>query len=333
VKTLAVQRPLRFERRPPNPFSTAHSLRPILHLKLPAKNPETHSLPTPNLTVGAFSAVAVIFIWSGFIVFSRAGVITSLTAYDVAALRFMVAGALTVPFVRAWWPSHLPLKAKAILTLCGPGAVYSVLMFLGLTEASAAYGGVFANGSLPIFTMLLVLIVTGVRPEGRQFLAIAIIILGGALLGFRGMASGGQDVAVGIALFLAASAIMSVYIFGLKRWQLTPRQALALINIPNAVLYLPLWFFLLPSGMAEAELSTVLLQALFHGLGPGFLAVILFALAAVHLGPTPTAGFSAAVPATAALLAIPVLGELPSPLEWVGIGTVTLGLGLLLKGR
>ena len=59
-------------------------------------------------------------------------------------------------------------------------------------------------------------------------------------------------------------------------------------------------------------------------------AVILFAVAAAHLGPTPTAGFSASVPATAALLAIPVLGELPGPLEWVGIGTVSAGLALLM---
>ena len=290
-------------------------------------------MPTQNLPLGLASAVAVIFIWSGFIVFSRAGVITSLTPYDIAALRFMVAGAVTLPFAWAWWPRHLPLRVTALLALTGPGALYSMLMFNGLGEASAAYGGVFANGSLPIFTVLLLLLVTGQRPNSKQLFAIAVIVLGGVLLGWRGMTNGGPNVAVGIALFLTASAVLSVYIYGLKRWHLTPRQALAVVNIPNTILFLPLWYLLLPSGLAEAELTTVLWQALFQGLGPGFLAVILFTLAAVHLGPTPTAGFSAVVPATAAVLAIPVLSEVPSALEWAGIVTATVGLGLLMRSR
>jgi drug/metabolite transporter (DMT)-like permease len=56
----------------------------------------------------------------------------------------------------------------------------------------------------------------------------------------------------------------------------------------------------------------------------------MFAIAATNLGTTPTAGFAAAVPASATLLAIPVLGEWPAGLEWIGIGVVTTGLTLLL---
>lgn len=287
----------------------------------------------PNVFLGVASAIAVIFIWSGFIVFSRAGVTTELTAFDITALRFGVAGLLALPFAYAWWPRHLSIKAQAAMAICGPGAVYSVLTYLGLTEASAAYGGVFANGSLPIFTLLLLVVVFGERPRRLQILAIGIIVAGGLLLGLPGMMSGGAHVMTGIVLFLLGSAILSVYIVGVRRWALTPRQALALINVPNALIFLPLWYFFLPSGIAEADPSTVLFQAVFQGLGPGFLAVILFALAAFHLGPTPTAGFSAAVPATAALLAVPVLSEIPGPMEWSGIITVTVGLALLVARR
>ncbi|MEM8949089.1 MAG: DMT family transporter [Pseudomonadota bacterium] len=287
----------------------------------------------PNILLGVASAVAVIFIWSGFIVFSRAGVVTSLTAFDITALRFTVAGLLVLPFAYAWWPRHLSLKAQAIMALCGPGAVYSILVYLGLSEASAAYGGVFANGSLPIFTLLLLFVLSGERPKSHQFMAVGIIMAGGVLLGLPGMMAGGADVMTGIALFLFGSAILSVYIVGVRRWALTPKQALALINVPNALIFLPLWFLFLPSGIADADLSTVLFQAAFQGLGPGFLAVILFALAAFHLGPTPTAGFSAAVPATAALLAVPVLSEVPGPMEWGGIVIVTVGLALLVAKR
>ena len=290
-------------------------------------------MPKRNIPLGIFCAVMIIFIWSGFMVFSRAGVTSNLHAYDIAALRFMVAGTLVLPFCKAWWPSHLPLKAKLLMASCGPGAIYTIIMYFGLVEASAAYGGVFSNGSLPIFTMLLVFFISGEKPFRNQLIAIVIIIFGGLLLAFSGMKTGGDNVLLGITLFLISSAVMSAYIFGVRQWGVTPRQALALVTMPSAVLFLPIWYFFLPSGIAETEQSIVIFQALFQGLGPGFFAVILFALAAMHLGPTLTAGFSSVVPATAALLAIPVLGEIPNTLEWVGIGVVTLGLALLIFSK
>jgi drug/metabolite transporter (DMT)-like permease len=289
-------------------------------------------LAAPNVLLGIASALAVVSIWSGFLVFSRAGVVTSLTAFDITGLRFAVAGALVLPFIRSWWPRHLPLRAQLIIALSGPGAVYSVLMTLGLSESSAAYGGVFANGSLPIFTMMLGAL-AGQHPNRNQLLATAIIISGSLLLSYRGMATDGLNAIAGIGLFLFASLLLSIYIISLRRWMLTPRQALALVNLPNALIFLPVWLLLLPSGLAETPLSSTLFQALFQGIGPGFLAVIFFALATMHLGPTATAGFSAVVPATAALLAIPVLYEIPTGMEWVGIVTVTAGLALLIIRR
>ena len=225
----------------------------------------------PNLFLGLGAAVAVICIWSGFIVFSRAGVTTGLTAYDISALRFAVAGALVLPFTLAWWPRHLSVWALITIMICGPGATYSILVYLGLTNASAAYAGVFANGSLPIFTAILTFAFARELPGKAQFGAIALIILGGVLVGYRGMTSGGADVLSGIALFLTASAVLSIYIYGVRFWALTPKQALVAVNIPNAVLFLPVWFFFLPSGMAETDTSVILFQAAFQGLGPGFL--------------------------------------------------------------
>ena len=286
-----------------------------------------------NRNLGIASAVAVLFIWSGFIVFSRAGVTTSLTPADITGLRFLVAGSITLPFAVKWWPRNLPFHAVALMSLCGPGAIYSMLMYGGLSEASAAYAGVFANGALPVFTVALVAVFAASFPDRLQVIGIAVIVAGAVLLGSAGLQQGGKNVAVGIGLFLSASAVLSVYIFGVRHWQITPRQALVLVNVPNALLFIPVWLLFLPSGLGDASLSNIVFQAAYQGLGPGFVAVILFALAATHLGPTATAGFSAAVPASAAVLAIPVLGEIPGYQEWIGIGIVTLGLSLLIVKR
>lgn len=280
--------------------------------------------------LGLLSAAGVFCIWSGFLVFSRAGLQSSLTPFDLTALRFVVAGALILPFAVAWWPRHLPLHATLAMAICGPGALYTVLMYFGLKDSSAAYGGVFANGSLPIFTMALGFLVARGVPSSRQFVAVLILVVGAVLVGIPGLRSGGTDVVAAIAFFLAASAVLSIYFIGMKHWQVEARQALALVSLPNAVLFLPVWFFWLPSTIQEAPWSTILLQAAFQGLGPGFLAVILFSLSARILGPTPSAGLAAAVPASATLLAIPVLAEIPTAIEWIGIAVVTVGLVLLL---
>ena len=58
--------------------------------------------------------------------------------------------------------------------------------------------------------------------------------------------------------------------------------------------------------------------------------MIVFTLAALHLGSTATAGISAAVPAGAALLAIPALGEVPTAFQWAGVAVGTVGLAIVL---
>ena len=293
------------------------------------------TLPTKSneRILGYLSAVGVFCIWSGFLVFSRAGVQSGLTPFDLTALRFIVAGIVILPFAVSWWPRHLPLHATLLMSICGPGALYSVLMYFGLRHSSAAYGGVFANGTLPVFTILLGFFFAKQVPSRRQLIAVLILVVGAVLIGIPGLRSGGSSVVSAIAFFLAASAVLSIYFLGVKQWQVGPREALALVSLPNAVVFLPVWFFFLPSTIQEAPWSTILLQAAFQGLGPGFLAVILFSISARILGPTPSAGLAAAVPASATLLAIPVLGEIPASIEWIGIAIVTAGLVLLLSGQ
>jgi drug/metabolite transporter (DMT)-like permease len=52
---------------------------------------------TSEYARGAFYGLAAVCIWAGFIVVSRLGVRTSLTPWDVAAIRFTVAGTLLLP--------------------------------------------------------------------------------------------------------------------------------------------------------------------------------------------------------------------------------------------
>jgi drug/metabolite transporter (DMT)-like permease len=51
-----------------------------------------------NFVRGAFYGISAVSIWAAFIVVSRLGVRTSLTPWDVAAIRFGTAGVLLLPY-------------------------------------------------------------------------------------------------------------------------------------------------------------------------------------------------------------------------------------------
>ncbi|MNC99656.1 EamA-like transporter family protein [compost metagenome] len=58
----------------------------------------------------------------------------------------------------------------------------------------------------------------------------------------------------------------------------------------------------------------------------GVLAVVAFAVAVTILGASRAAVFPALVPSAGILVGIPLTGEWPSPLQWVGVALVTVGL-------
>lgn len=178
--------------------------------------------------------------------------------------------------------------------------------------------------------MLLAAIFSKDYPGPWRMLGIAILYLGGTMVGLRGLVAGGADVGQAIAMFVSSSILISGYIYGISRWGLSPWNALAVVNVPNLLIFLPVWYFFLPSGIEQATIEEIGLQVAFQGLGPGFFALIFFTLAATHLGASATSGFSAAVPAGVAVLGIPVLGEIPTAMEWAGIGCVTIGLAILV---
>ena len=65
--------------------------------------------------LGVAAGVGVLILFSGFLVVSRFGATSTLTVYDMAALRFGIAGLCTIPvmfFVR--WP-RIPLWKMGVI--------------------------------------------------------------------------------------------------------------------------------------------------------------------------------------------------------------------------
>jgi drug/metabolite transporter (DMT)-like permease len=51
------------------------------------------------IVIAAVCAIAAVAIWAGWLVMMRVGVTTALTAFDLTALRFAVAGVVLLPVV------------------------------------------------------------------------------------------------------------------------------------------------------------------------------------------------------------------------------------------
>ena len=82
----------------------------------------SESPTTSDYLRGALCGLSAVCIWAAFIVVSRLGVSTSLTPWDVAAIRFAVAGIILVPYL---WRRGLALDrlgwqgVAAIAVGCG----------------------------------------------------------------------------------------------------------------------------------------------------------------------------------------------------------------------
>ncbi len=72
----------------------------------------------------------------------------------------------------------------------------------------------------------------------------------------------------------------------------------------------------------------VVFQLFIQGLGSGVVALVLFATAIERLGSSRAAAFTGLVPALAAAIAIPMLGEHPDTAAIIGV--VGTGIGVAL---
>ena len=281
--------------------------------------------------IGWLAALAVVVIWSGWVVVSRLGVIQTLTIYDMVALRFAVATVAIAPVVWRYWPRHLRWWQVLVIS-CGQGVPYLLFAFGGLQFAPASHAGIMMNGTLPVFAAVIGWIWLKDRPGGWRVVGIAVILIGCGLIGWdRDTVGVSPSPWIGHLLFLAAALFVAVNLVATKAWRLTATEAMVCIPTVNLLWFGPLYLAFLPKEISAAPWSEILLQGAYQGLGPSLLAVLFFATAIRSIGTGPTAAMMAMVPGMAALMAIPVLGEWPGAFAWAGLVLATGGI-LLAAG-
>jgi drug/metabolite transporter (DMT)-like permease len=262
-------------------------------------------------------------------VVTRVAVTSTLSAEDLAALRFSSAGALLLPIIwrRGFALDRLGWKGLVLVVLCA-GVPYVLLASHGLALARAAEAGVLIPGTIPLFVGLLSLVALRERLGAMPRIGLGLIVAGVAILTAPALvaAAGGQLLGYGICLFSAL--IWAIYTIAARRVSLDAIHMTAITTVASAIWYLPLYLLLLQQGIWQADAQTLVVQVIYQGPLTGIVALLAYNRSIPLLGAARASAFTALLPLTTLLLAIPVLGEWPSTRDV--LGAVLAAVGVLL---
>jgi drug/metabolite transporter (DMT)-like permease len=263
----------------------------------------------------------------------RLGVRTSLTPWDVAAIRFTVAGVLLLPFLakRGLAVDRLGWTGVAAI-IAGCGAPMVLLVNAGLLFAPAAHAGALFPGVMPLMVAILA---AGLLKEAfstRKWVGLGAIVAGalGIVWGHGGTV--GTEQTIGHVMFLLAGLTWAGYTVALRRARLEGLHAAAIAAVGSLVLYLPIYVGIAGTSIFNAPLPDIALQAVVQGVLTAVVALLLYGRMVSLLGATSGAAFVALTPVMTGLMGIPVLGERPSAGDWAAILIISLGVYVVSGG-
>ena len=291
---------------------------------------------TPNFSshlTGYGAAWTIVFVWSFWLIVSRIAEGSGLTVYDLAAMRYGLASIIALPlslYYKPWRGLRLG-QIAALSFILGP--VYILSVFSGFLYAPAAHGGIFMNGILPLISILFGIVLLRTKPSLRQVSGAALILVSAIVLAWDGSTSANADTWIGDLLFVIGALFFASYVMLSERWQLGAMQIIFCGTIVNAVIYLPIWALWLPSGLADAPMGPLLLQAVYQGFVPNLIGLLFIAHASRSIGTGNTSSILAAVPGVGGLLGALILGETLSMISILAIGLLTIGLLISVRRK
>jgi drug/metabolite transporter (DMT)-like permease len=282
---------------------------------------------------GALFSLAAVSIWAGWSAVTRLAVTTELNAWDIAALRFGVAGVLLLPVTvrRGLALDRLGWRGLATL-IAGAGVPYVLLAAGGLRFAPAYDQAALNPGFMPLFVALIAAIVLHEKPSAAGKLGLALILAGAiTIVGWHAVA---WSIArtFGHMLFLSAAFLWAGFTVVIRQAKLDPLHATALVSTGSSVIYLPFYVAFRGTDLLRIPIFDLAVQTIFQGVLVTVLSLIFYGRAVAILGASGAAAFGALVPGLSALFAIPLLGEWPGGADWFGMALVSVGVYLASGG-
>ena len=296
--------------------------------------------------LGIGCALAVLCIWSSFILIARASAQHTLTAFDIAFLRFLFSGVMVLPLLA--WRAAREARLGAVLggvslaRAFALGAVggfgYCGLAYSGFFFAPATHGAILLPGSLPLWTALTAAVLLNEPIGPMRYVGLGLIVVGDLFVGGSSLltALDGGEAWKGDSLFLCAALAWSTYAVLCRRWRIGAITATLAVAFSCLVTAVPLYAVgtilgAWPSGLAQAGWREIAFQGVYQGGVTMLIAGVAFTHVVTTFGPLRTVMITALVPLITALAAVPLLGEPLTASVILGLACVSAGLLLGLR--
>jgi drug/metabolite transporter (DMT)-like permease len=278
---------------------------------------------------GYAAAAVVVLIWAAYPVATRAGVTGSFAPHELMLLRFGFGALLFLPWVilharairRDAWLRGIPLTLFQ-------GAGMAALVIFGLQFAPAHHAAALGPGVAPAWVTLLGFLLFSRRPSNRMIAGAVLCAFGVFALAAGGTSAPDPSVLVGDALFVAASALGSLYVLQMRSWGINAVQAAAIVTLYSALAVIPWYLWSAAGTLWRASPLELLWQVLWQGVLIGCVALVALNHAIARLGPERASALVALVPALSAVLGLLFLGEIPSGAEIAAVLAISAGVAI-----
>jgi drug/metabolite transporter (DMT)-like permease len=185
---------------------------------------------------------------------------------------------------------------------------------------------------MPLMVAILAAVILREAFTKAKWLGFALILPGVFAIAWDGSSTGSQQT-IGHALFLGSGLAWACYTVAMRGARLDGLHAAAIAAVGALVLYVPAyWFAAGGESLTRSPWPDIALQAVVQGLLTAIISLLLYGRAVAILGASSGAAFAALCPATTALMAIPILGEWPSAIDWMAIVVISAGVYIVSGG-
>lgn len=274
---------------------------------------------------GIALGLAAAFSWGIYNVGAEIGQASGFRPADLTMLRYGGAAVLMLPLL--WLARHRlpPLGQIAWVTLL-IGPPFALLFNLGFQRAPLSHAVVIGPGMSMLMANALVRFRDGIPLSLNRKIGMAVLIAGLLVIAADQPApkSWGGSVLLGDLCFVGSGSLWGIYVYVMGRWRLPPIETTAAVASLATLLFVP--FYMIVWGLPAMPAAQWAEQFFYQGVIGGCLAFVVFAAAVGRLGAGRAALFAALVPSSAVLLAIPLTGQWPDPLQWGGVALASVGL-------
>lgn len=261
---------------------------------------------------------------------ARAGILGGLLAADLIFARFIVAGLIMLPVLLSFGVVDLAgigWRRGLVLTALG-GALFALLQTGGYGYAPLAHGAVIAPSTVTIVSTIGAAVFLRERLSRNHLIGAGVVLGGIVLIGWDGLVQpAGERAWLGDLLFFGSSVLWACFTLLLRHWRVPALRATAVVSVLSCLVSTPVYLLWAGSAhLAALPIGALALQGLIQGGLQGAIAMVAYGQAVVLLGVSRAVLFPAIVPALSVLIGIPIVGEIPSPLQVGGLALVTLGL-------